>query len=133
MNDAFASHGWPFIFLGIQHPKLALYALDTANRPFCFEKWAFVRNEWHSKDCLFIFNKEHCSGYTTYYSNIWHDRVPQLYSKNEVEESNAIPPSDSDIETAVSSEIEVYASGLISLDRELVFLDRDDISKHNNQ
>ena len=41
---------------GIQHKKLSLHGQDAAIRPFCLDRWALVREEWHSQDCSFVFD-----------------------------------------------------------------------------
>ena len=78
----------PSLCPGIQHKKLSLHGQDATNRPFCLDRWAFIRGEWHSHDCLFVLDpesvKKRCNKCQSTYSNICPSRFPQLYPERAV-------------------------------------------------
>ena len=83
---------------GIQHPKLTLHGEDDSIRPFCAERWSFIRGGWHSNDCCFIVAeespKQRCAKCTRAHSNIRPFRHPMLFPERAVSMLDAGTVSD---------------------------------------
>ena len=95
MSIATAIQNAPVLCPGIQHKKLSLHGHDPANRQYCLERWAFVRDEWHSLECFFILdpasNKKRCSKCDNVNSNIRPSRFPRLYPASTDDDASTQP------------------------------------------